>query len=572
MPSTEGTNSLLEKMRRTDVVSRLRSYNAPMALERTQVHKTIADAKVEMENIKAQIVLLEYQYRRLEAHVELHQSFLAPIYKLPDEILGHIFLTYRDGPDCPRITMLYSGNECVPLKVAAVCHHWRNIALSMPSLWSRLKIAISEYEIGSKEYQKKVDKRIDLLIERSGDYPLDVELHAVGFGPEPFKCDSFALVKRIFCHFDRCRSARLDLGDALMKPILVSDDEQVYWLYLSGLGSLPLLESLELRLHLDEDEDEGEEGLQLPYFLRSDVLTHAPMLKELKLHIPPLGRDARPFILPLSQLKRLDISVDDAAHALTYLRSEIGAQLHLDALHLKFTKHNVIPSSHHGEVVPISIYSKYVYLEMWNIPSDSTQDDEFFNLLKQIKVFGIESLEVNYLHRLWTATKIQTFKDAIQPSMNTLSSLQIVRALMTEEDLLALLILFPVLHTLGISEGRYGMVGTRLLRALSIGDPRARNGNAVLLPYLKILRLEIACESSEEQSAFRDMVLSRWAARDQRVSNEHRWASLSLVSCELRYGMSEGVVAALSHLKRVGFGMSIVRWYPNRDNEILLKY
>jgi hypothetical protein len=93
----------------------------------------------------------------------------------------------------------------------------------------------------------------------------------------------------------------------------------------------------------------------------------------------------------------------------------------------------------------------------------------------------------------------------------------------------------------------------------------------MLRPCLKTLRLEITCETSEEQNAFRDMVLSRWAANDQGVSDEHRWASLSLVGCELRCGMYEGVVAVVSQFKRVGFAMSIVRYYPNRVSEVLLK-
>jgi hypothetical protein len=218
----------------------------------------------------------------------------------------------------------------------------------MPSLWSRLAISIFQYDFGSKRYKKTVDKRSDLLIERSGDYPLDVVLYATGLGVS-LKCESsFALVKRIFCLFNRWRSAHLDLGDALINPIQVEDDERgtEYWHYLPTLESLPLLESLELKLHLCDSSDEEEEGLQLPHFLRSDVLIRAPMLKKLDLRIPPLGKDARPFVLPLSQLKRLTITVDDTAHVLTYLRSEVGAQLHLDALHLSLVNPDLTLSSH----------------------------------------------------------------------------------------------------------------------------------------------------------------------------------------------------------------------------------
>jgi hypothetical protein len=80
-------------------------------------------------------------------------SFLAPIRRLPVEMLAEIFL------------LAICGNNYPPLELARVSQSWRAVILSMPRLWSTFRLST----------WTKADK-VDFILARSGNVPLDVEI------------------------------------------------------------------------------------------------------------------------------------------------------------------------------------------------------------------------------------------------------------------------------------------------------------------------------------------------------------------------------------------------------------
>jgi hypothetical protein len=88
----------------------------------------------------------------------------SPIDALPPEIVAEIFLDFLPSyPEFPPHSGILS-----PLVLCRVCRRWRDIALSTPSLWRAISIAIDEPEPHRTE-------KLELLktwIERSGNYPL----------------------------------------------------------------------------------------------------------------------------------------------------------------------------------------------------------------------------------------------------------------------------------------------------------------------------------------------------------------------------------------------------------------
>lgn len=84
------------------------------------------------------------------------QNELAPVSKLPDEILQQIFLVLRDSSDLD-FKKWY--------QVTHICRYWRNVTLGSPSLWTRLTTSPPAL--------------IQMMLERSQKAPLQVELRSL---------------------------------------------------------------------------------------------------------------------------------------------------------------------------------------------------------------------------------------------------------------------------------------------------------------------------------------------------------------------------------------------------------
>ncbi|KAG8900457.1 hypothetical protein FRC01_010132, partial [Tulasnella sp. 417] len=90
----------------------------------------------------------------------------SPILNLPDELTYDIFLTcHRDNP------------RNFPAVASAVCSHWRNIALSIPALWSTIHF--------DKSLQNGQDmKRFKKQVKRAQTAPLDIFISGAAV-PDP---------------------------------------------------------------------------------------------------------------------------------------------------------------------------------------------------------------------------------------------------------------------------------------------------------------------------------------------------------------------------------------------------
>jgi hypothetical protein len=111
--------------------------------------------------VQAVVADLKVQMHILEQGNINAASFLAPIRRLPVEILAEIFL------------LTICGNDHPPLELARVSRSWRAVILSMPRMWSTFRLST----------WTKVEK-IDFILERTGRVPLDVEIDT---GADVFK-------------------------------------------------------------------------------------------------------------------------------------------------------------------------------------------------------------------------------------------------------------------------------------------------------------------------------------------------------------------------------------------------
>ncbi|KAG8724946.1 hypothetical protein FRC09_011535 [Ceratobasidium sp. 395] len=105
---------------------------------------------------KAQVNALAAEKSSLEQRVASAKGYLAPIRKLPADILADIFL------------LLLDSDPLIPWKLSSVNRQWRTTALTTPRLWSRIRIQPPAMPTGNA---------LRLWVERSGDTcPLDIEI------------------------------------------------------------------------------------------------------------------------------------------------------------------------------------------------------------------------------------------------------------------------------------------------------------------------------------------------------------------------------------------------------------
>ena len=110
------------------------------AKERLESQKSkalIIDAKIKQKKEELESVLagarrtledLEEQRVNLEEEISSTQAFVAPVRRLPDDVLREVFWEEFD----------ISTSCCWTL--SAVCSRWRRLVLGMPRLWSKVRL------------------------------------------------------------------------------------------------------------------------------------------------------------------------------------------------------------------------------------------------------------------------------------------------------------------------------------------------------------------------------------------------------------------------------------------------
>lgn len=150
---------------------------------------------------------------------------LTPISTLPPEILCEIFL-YTAGVDIHEQYVVKERRKSYGwICVSHVCRHWRAVALSCPSLWSRLDVKAASREL------------LETLLVRSRGAPLIVSYTGWGRRSTPAIpwSEQEAIAMVLESHLQRTRSLSLSVSH---------QDQNTVLNMLSGPS--PLLESLEL--------------------------------------------------------------------------------------------------------------------------------------------------------------------------------------------------------------------------------------------------------------------------------------------------------------------------------------
>ncbi|CAK5268253.1 unnamed protein product [Mycena citricolor] len=126
----------------------------------------IADAQKKLNDLEAHITALQHQGAKLRHFISQHNSILAPIRRVPNEILTEVFRVCVDQ-DARR------ERRRVPWTITWVCARWRAVALNAPHLWRSVSIFVGGYDHAAPGPGK-----LETQLARAGAVPLSVHVHS----------------------------------------------------------------------------------------------------------------------------------------------------------------------------------------------------------------------------------------------------------------------------------------------------------------------------------------------------------------------------------------------------------
>ncbi|KAF7367352.1 hypothetical protein MSAN_00797600 [Mycena sanguinolenta] len=161
------------------------------ASDRAAVHDFILAIDTEIAQRAQTIDRLRCEMAILRRHSEQHKSIIAPIRRVPPEIMAEIFLHLTAIEARPRIpprrihpddgsgcANFFEKNDMVrpiphraPLIFGEVSRQWRAIALSTPRLWNAIFITSKDEKL--RDYISLCDT----WLKRSGSLPLSIRFH-----------------------------------------------------------------------------------------------------------------------------------------------------------------------------------------------------------------------------------------------------------------------------------------------------------------------------------------------------------------------------------------------------------
>ncbi|KIL59240.1 hypothetical protein M378DRAFT_169500 [Amanita muscaria Koide BX008] len=106
---------------------------------------------------------------------------MAVVSKVPTEVLTEIFYLLCKKPISVSKLNNSRRKKDFPWAVGLVCRRWRTTFLSYPPIWASLELSDGVYDSfkpdkRTESYSKEINRRLALYLERSGGYPLRLDI------------------------------------------------------------------------------------------------------------------------------------------------------------------------------------------------------------------------------------------------------------------------------------------------------------------------------------------------------------------------------------------------------------
>lgn len=138
----------------------------------------LARLNSEIAHLLARLEDLKLRRDKIKHYVDAHQALLSPARRLPVDIIGEIFVhCLPTGRNATRA--LYEA----PLLLGLICRSWRDVAMSIPRLWSSIHVYVpSSTTSGHQTISSLIEMRtrgVQDWLNRSGTLPLSISVVVV---------------------------------------------------------------------------------------------------------------------------------------------------------------------------------------------------------------------------------------------------------------------------------------------------------------------------------------------------------------------------------------------------------
>ncbi|KAE9404640.1 hypothetical protein BT96DRAFT_877543 [Gymnopus androsaceus JB14] len=233
----------------TDISHLLRSHYVLNSSD-TEISQFLLDAEAEIRDLDAQssrlqsaLTLIHTKREMVKSEMEKYKPLLAPVRRIPNEILNHIFVLYAQ---LQRNEFTSYGWSFPGLSVALVCRRWRDVALGCARLWSSLLVEI----FWTSHRFKYIVDATETCLARSAQAPLDLRLSISSmlqlYASRKHHTDAIALLQKLFQHSHRYTRVCIRSDDVpyVVQALSNTNFTNLETLELEACGGDPLKPSL----------------------------------------------------------------------------------------------------------------------------------------------------------------------------------------------------------------------------------------------------------------------------------------------------------------------------------------
>ncbi|KAK1220548.1 hypothetical protein PQX77_016688 [Marasmius sp. AFHP31] len=147
--------------------------------ELNSVNNELKRLNAEINKLRGAVIIVESRRKKVEKKIARYRSLLAPIHRMPPEVLTEIFKFCCARNSINYYAFQYPGSLPSPMKLSSICGRWRQMILDTPGLWASLSACVD----ASNRSVARVYRATKLFMERSKSSPLTLEMeyHGIRF-------------------------------------------------------------------------------------------------------------------------------------------------------------------------------------------------------------------------------------------------------------------------------------------------------------------------------------------------------------------------------------------------------
>ncbi|ESK91836.1 hypothetical protein Moror_10562 [Moniliophthora roreri MCA 2997] len=460
----------------------------------SDTEKELLGYQAEIDRLRVSLAYLEHKRDRLQKQLSQCRSLLSPVHRLPPEILGNIFTMFNDLPEEER--WLQSSVTAPALAVSRTCGRWRDIALSIPSVWSSIAIRfVPKWDIELEEY-RRLNLITRLFLDRSRTSPLRLNLYfdALPRLEESDEDTIIPVLKTLVQHSERWHTVELQL---ITQPVIAHE------VFDPIAGHLPILTNL----ILFSPEGEGSFAFRCNLFRDCPALTSisCELAGPLTVHCP----------LPWGQIRSLEIANTDATPTIEF------------ALFFPNVEQLAIQWCGRGEAYT---GGQLLMLGVTSLSIAAEEEEEAYFAFKHLTLRQLSTLDVSgttgdVVGKVddisWRDWDEQPVVDFFNRSGCIVTSLSFKSVPISDEQLIQLLRLMPALSYLHLEESSIHPVAItnrtitrRFLQKLTFEN---QFSSPPFLPKLTDIGL-VLHEDGLADTVLPNALISRWIADDSNLS------------------------------------------------------